>query len=223
MSAIRCTPDEEYDPTFQGFSIQDVSVESKSYVCLSRLCLVNHFQGRVTCPYGQTAPNMGPTGPAGAAVNSQYGCGIPGTVPNTNASNGALGYASSAQVTASNVTVAGCSAGQVPAQAVGTGGSSASNRTANQAVYCSCRCENVQGNTNDGDVYCTCPENYTCTQLVTSIGAGDTGLTGGYCILNGTAYNPALSTATTCPPGGAGQCDPTVTDSSLTGYCPAQY
>ena len=48
-----CIPDEEYDPTFQAFSLDDVNVESKSYVCLTRLCLVNHFQGRVTCPYGQ--------------------------------------------------------------------------------------------------------------------------------------------------------------------------
>lgn len=203
-----CTPDEEFDPTFQGFSVDDVSTESKSYVCLTRLCLVNHFQGRVTCPYGQTAPGMGPAGPSGsnaAAVNSQLGCSIPGTTPSATTT----GW----QIEASNVSVAGFAAGAVPAQVTGTG---AGDRTANKTVYCSCRCANLAGNTNDGAVYCACPDNYTCTPLVTSIGSADSGLTGSYCVLNNTQYEAAKTdTATTCQAG--------VTDSSAAGYCPLQY
>lgn len=204
-----CTPDEEYDQTFQAFSIEDVNVESKSYVCLTRLCLVNHFQGRVTCPYGQTAPNMGPMGMSGsnaAAVNSQFGCSVPGAVPSTS------GLSSNDVITATNVGVAGFAAGQVPAQIVGTG---AADRTANKTVYCSCRCANVEGNTNDGAVYCSCPENYTCSPLVSSIGASDTGLTGSYCVLNGTVYNPVEATTEVC--------QAIVTDSGQPGYCPLQY
>ena len=48
-----CIPEDEYSPTFSGFSVSEVSTESRSFQCQSRLCLVNHFQGRVSCPYGQ--------------------------------------------------------------------------------------------------------------------------------------------------------------------------
>src|SRR5580658_2875002 len=58
-----CIPEEEYDPCFQGFSINVVSAETKSFQCLTRVCLVNHFQGRVSCPYGQNAGTANLTGP----------------------------------------------------------------------------------------------------------------------------------------------------------------
>lgn len=48
-----CVPEDEYDPKFSGFAVTEVSTESRSFQCQSRLCLVNHFQGRVSCPYGQ--------------------------------------------------------------------------------------------------------------------------------------------------------------------------
>jgi hypothetical protein len=48
-----CVPEDEYSPTFSGFAISEVNTESRSFQCQSRLCLVNHFQGRVSCPYGQ--------------------------------------------------------------------------------------------------------------------------------------------------------------------------
>jgi len=48
-----CVPEDEYSPNFSGFSLSEVSTESRSFQCQSRLCLVNHFQGRVSCPYGQ--------------------------------------------------------------------------------------------------------------------------------------------------------------------------
>lgn len=228
-----CIPDEEYDPTFQGFSVADVSVESKSYVCLSRLCLVNHFQGRVTCPYGQAGPGVGcngscsvgaaPTSPSAlpaampgsppSQVNNgqgyQYGCSIPGSVP----AAGTTGW----EVSATNVNVplpTGAQTGWIPGQVTGN---MTGDRTANQAVYCSCHCANTQGQTNDGETYCACPENYTCTQLVTSIMAGtNQGLTGGYCVKNGTQYAPATTFT-------QNQCDPTATNSQQPGFCPLQY
>jgi hypothetical protein len=51
-----CTPEDEYEPTFSGFANTEVNVESKSFQCETRLCLVNHFKGRVSCPYGQPDP-----------------------------------------------------------------------------------------------------------------------------------------------------------------------
>jgi hypothetical protein len=49
-----CIPEDEYTDTFSGFSVEEVNVESRSFQCLTRICLVNHFQGRVSCPYGNT-------------------------------------------------------------------------------------------------------------------------------------------------------------------------
>jgi hypothetical protein len=64
-----CTPEDEYTDTFAGYQPTEVNTESKSFQCETRLCLVNHFQGRVSCRYGQ--PDPGATG-AGAV------CHIPG-------------------------------------------------------------------------------------------------------------------------------------------------
>jgi hypothetical protein len=54
-----CVPEEEYEPGFSGFSVEEVNAESRSFQCATRLCLVNHFQGRVSCPYGQTEQEAG--------------------------------------------------------------------------------------------------------------------------------------------------------------------
>jgi hypothetical protein len=64
-----CTPEDEYQEDFNGFAVTEVNVESRSFQCETRVCLVNHFQGRVSCPYGQTAEE--------AATNPK--CFIPGS------------------------------------------------------------------------------------------------------------------------------------------------
>jgi hypothetical protein len=70
-----CTPEDEYNPSFPGYQPTEVNVESKSFQCETRVCLVNHFQGRVSCKYGQDKPAAGASGP----------CHLPGdaTVPIT--------------------------------------------------------------------------------------------------------------------------------------------
>jgi hypothetical protein len=195
-----CVPSEESSATFQGFSVEDVSLESNAPTCVTGSCLVNHFQGRVTCPYGQTAPGMGPKGPSGspaAEVSSEDGCVTAG--------------ASRSSVTATNVSVAGFAAGSVPAQITGAG---AGDRTANKTVYCSCRCANADGKTDDGATYCACPGGFACTQLITAIGPGsDTA--GAYCVLAGTTYTAETTNS-------ADVCSATVTDVTEPGYCPLQ-
>src|SRR4029077_6934485 len=74
-----CTPEQEYSATFIGFSSQEVSTEGESFQCQTRLCLVNHFQGRVSCPYGQESSGN-PTGPAANACSTP-GIGSPVTGP----------------------------------------------------------------------------------------------------------------------------------------------
>ena len=48
-----CTPEDEYNPQFAGFKVTEENIESRSFQCQTRICLVNHFQGRVSCPLGQ--------------------------------------------------------------------------------------------------------------------------------------------------------------------------
>ncbi len=211
-----CTPEQEYDPSFLGFAESEVSVESKSFQCETRLCLVNHFRGRVSCPYGQDSmgnpiapavacatqvtPRPDGVGPACANQTAKdWGCCAPGTNapisgwdPTCQGPTAGSPYDSPCSTTSSTSTLTqqACNS-QVLPQCI--------DRTADVAVYCSCRCADVNGQTNDGSNYCTCPDGFTCTQLVSSIGVTDSGLTGAYCMKNNTGYN-----ATVCS-----SCDPT--------------
>jgi hypothetical protein len=57
-----CTPEQEYVAHFTGYDISEEYLESRSFQCATRVCLVNHFQGRVSCPLGQAGirPCTGP-------------------------------------------------------------------------------------------------------------------------------------------------------------------
>jgi hypothetical protein len=48
-----CIPEDEFNASFSGFKVTQENIESRSFQCESRICLVNSFQGRVTCPLGQ--------------------------------------------------------------------------------------------------------------------------------------------------------------------------
>ena len=152
-----CIPEQEFDTQFPGFDPGEVNVESHSFQCLTRLCLVNHFRGRVTCPYGTSCTTPGNTGNA-VGVPVQPQC---------------------------------------------------TDRTANDAVYCSCRCANADGRTDDGANYCACSDGFECAQLVSPIASGNQGLAGAYCIKKGTEYDAASACTLSC--------DPTVPDQN----CPA--
>ena len=198
-----CVPEQEYDPTFLGFAIGEVNVESKSFDCQTRLCLANHFQGRVTCPYGQkqdgtpselngaTPYNDKNGNPIGSCVlpfggvDSEDG-GVPPTVDGVSQAVSGTLHA--------NPPVSNPTAFVSPQCIDRTGG------TGGTAVYCSCRCANTEGKTDDGADYCSCPDGFTCTQLVTKIGTENEGLTGAYCIRNSTAYDPTQGSCQTCDP-----------------------
>jgi hypothetical protein len=171
-----CTPEAEYDPSFLGFDVHEVNVESKSFQCQTRLCLVNHFQGRVSCPYGQDKMGAGyPTASGALAAGCQ--------TPANQVVNGLDSNGNPLDMTALEM---------VPAQCI--------DRSADKAVYCSCRCENAQGQTNDGSNYCSCPAGFHCGQLVAPIGASNEGLTGGYCIKDSTDYDPNDVCKSNCNP-----------------------
>lgn len=152
-----CIPGEEETSQFPGFSVHTVAIETTNPMCASHVCLINHFQGRVTCPYGQSATGQGPGGAAGC------------TVPETG----------------DPVAV------EVPAQLT--------CRIAAETVYCSCRCANDEGKTDDGAAYCTCPGAMMCVQLVSSIGDAGVGIAGAYCVKAGTEFDGGVC-STTCDP-----------------------
>jgi hypothetical protein len=186
-----CTPEQEYDPTFLGFSVGEVNVESKSFDCQTRLCLANHFQGRVTCPYGQTKAGAAPATNGSALYNDTAGNPIgPCELPFSGPVTGGNIPAGSAIVGSGNAVDGEL---VLPQCLDRTGGGNAPS-----AVYCSCRCANVNGETNDGAVYCACPQGFACTQLVSPIGTSNEGLTGAYCILNNTVYNSLSACGNTC-------------------------
>jgi hypothetical protein len=171
-----CTPEAEYNTDFNGFSDDEVNVESKSFQCQTRLCLVNHFEGRVSCQYGQDTSGNGPSGLKGINGDpTKTGCYVPNDPTTKIVGDPTLG--------ANNVVKPQCT-----------------DRTADKAVYCSCRCANADGNTNDGANYCSCPDGFTCTHLIDSLGANiSEGLTGSFCIKQGTDYSTD-SCANTCDP-----------------------
>jgi hypothetical protein len=149
-----CTPEDEYQIDFSGFAPTEVNVESKSFQCETRLCLVNHFKGRVSCPYGQPGPNDPPADPPDTRE-----CFIPGSTEPDD-----------------RIQIA------VEAQD--------SRRRPNDAVYCSCRCANIDGSKDDGARYCECPSGYDCEKLIEfNLSGGQAQLTGYYCIKQGTRYN----------------------------------
>jgi len=70
-----CTPEDEFFDNFSGFSLGEVNVESRSFQCETRVCLVNKFQGRVSCPYGTNGTNPDPT--ATQTVTHGLPCEVP--------------------------------------------------------------------------------------------------------------------------------------------------
>src|SRR5580692_8402257 len=76
-----CTPEEEYTSSFSGFDVAEEYIESRSFQCSTRICLVNHFQGRVSCPLGQsTADVTACSGPGDTTCGTGQSCVPSGTL-----------------------------------------------------------------------------------------------------------------------------------------------
>jgi hypothetical protein len=177
-----CVPEDEYKTDFAGFKLSEENIESRSFQCQTRICLVNHFQGRVSCPYGQARPGAGGAGEgcqtqSSGDADKGKACCVPGTD------------------TPVNVEVCGqCADG--------------SGRDANQAVYCSCRCGVAEGEPEDPNFnFCECPSGFVCEQIRPNVGLGDVQLTGKYCIKQGTSYKGVGTCGTVTGHHSAAQCE----------------
>lgn len=68
-----CIPEDEYQQSFPGFAATEVNLESRSFQCETRVCLVYRFRGRVSCPLGQSDAQ------AGSDDTKDGGCHVPGS------------------------------------------------------------------------------------------------------------------------------------------------
>ncbi|HEY0468615.1 MAG TPA: hypothetical protein VGC79_30680, partial [Polyangiaceae bacterium] len=62
-----CVSVRESDPQFSGFDIDDVIIETGATGCSSAVCMIDHFRGRASCPYGQSGADGGCLLPYGSA------------------------------------------------------------------------------------------------------------------------------------------------------------
>jgi hypothetical protein len=223
-----CVPEDEYLTTFSGFAVGEVNVESRSFQCLTRVCLVNHFQGRVSCPFGQDEdayddpewlaahPGCGPienSGRAKCAARNEAG---PDEIPRFVCDDTSGGQCPT--YTGSLCGEATCAPGgeehKAACRVPDRDGSELEDRVqvtvdpqlvdrrAEDTVYCSCRCAGPDPSAR----YCSCPSGFACEPLVDDLGLGEKGqLAGSYCIREGTRYEASSPPTKTCAAGECGE------------------
>lgn len=206
-----CIPEDEYLSGFSGFKLGEESIESRAFQCQSRVCLVNHFQGRVTCPQGQAPPTACAPANGGAecaadetcteaelgtACTSDGDCPVEGSWVCDPVSGRCAAHVCSrpgdpnrCYLPGTNTPVRGAVCGQCAAD---------SHRNAEDAVYCSCRCGLAEGEdpnapANANATFCDCPSGFACAEIRKYVGLGDQQLAGKYCIKEGTSFRSVES------------------------------
>ena len=160
-----CTPEDEYRTDFSGFAAGEVNVESRSFQCGTRVCLVNHFRGRVSCPLGQ---EQGLADKARKYMDTRRSS--PGV---------ALSGFLSGEEQALVCRVPGSSSELVEVPVL----PQCAARQPKDAAYCSCRCDGD----DPGASYCACPSGFVCQKfpeldLGTAVARGGASLRGSYCV-----------------------------------------
>ena len=170
----------ENHTTFREFELNEVSVELPAPDADPGVlvCLMNHFRGRVTCPYGQ----------------SKDALELPAV---DGASGGPFSSGVSECKTPQGVAVTGSPADPTNGALVEP---QCADRRPARAVTWSCRCAAADGTTNDGATYCTCPTGTECSQVVVPIGSLNDDISGAYCIPVGSEYDPMTGCTVACDP-----------------------
>lgn len=189
-----CTPEDEYNTDFAGFKVTEENIESRSFQCQTRICLVNHFQGRVSCPFGQTNPPPAFDPDKGCQNIDSDNFDEFARLPEPEKSQKiaekiAAESAKPCCVPGTDTVIDAEVCGQCKSQNADGTPAATPNRNHKQAVYCSCRCGVAEGEPEDPNFnFCECPDSYECAQIRPNVGLGDQQLTGKYCILKGTAF-----------------------------------
>lgn len=175
-----CTPQLEFDKRFGQSSIDTLVIELGTPECATGVCLLHYFAGRVSCPYGNGETSMQTSPPSCAPVPS-----VPGLF-----------------------TLGGSSSGERCCPELGGGGApvtrpvaaQCTDRRAEDAVYCSCRCDvpNDPGIDRAKIELCRCAAGFECRSICDGT-TGDCALVpkthwGSYCLKSGpkgSNYNPA--------------------------------
>jgi hypothetical protein len=155
-----CTPEDEYQQSFNGFQVTETNVESRSFQCETRLCLVNHFQGRVSCRLGQPSQLDATSKPLPTGQYSPK-CSIPGTAVSSDPNS------------PDNVNV------EVKPQLMA--------RQTEKAVYCSCRCDGPEKGARYCECPEGFQCEPLVKDLKITLGASN--LAGSYCIRSGSRYD----------------------------------
>lgn len=196
-----CTPEDEYQPSFSGFAAKEMNIESRSFQCETRVCLVNHFRGRVSCPLGQDA-NLAKKAETYASARAKDG-----SVTLTTSGISAPEAEQLCPIPGSSGEKAEVVTASVSPQCA--------SRPASKAVYCSCRCDGPDKDAR----YCDCPSGFVCTplpelQLGATVAKGSGNLTGSYCVKRddvdeSNPKNPVLKPLGACTddPNPADKCD----------------
>jgi hypothetical protein len=80
-----CIPNDEFSPKYAGATEDGAQIEDRSFQCETRVCLVKHFRGRVTCPFGNSEGRDGPLLAEAYDGEDKDYCLVPGTTEKVNA------------------------------------------------------------------------------------------------------------------------------------------
>ena len=71
-----CIPNDEFYADYSGATEDGAQIEDRSFQCETRVCLVKHFRGRVSCPFGNAAGRDTASIYTGSDADE---CRVPGT------------------------------------------------------------------------------------------------------------------------------------------------
>ncbi|MBW2526737.1 MAG: hypothetical protein JRI23_21320 [Deltaproteobacteria bacterium] len=161
-----CVPHVEHEQGFPGFALSEISLETGSPSCQTGTCLINHFQGRVSCPGGQSEP---------VACSADQPC--PDGQPCTDGLCLDSVWPQACSVPGTSVAVTTPVCGQC------------SDRPATDAVYCTCRCGLAEGQPAEGQgPFCRCPVGFQCREIRPYLGELDDHA-GKYCVRESTEWS----------------------------------
>lgn len=188
-----CIPTNESDAHFGGFQVTGEAIEISAPACGGGVCLINHFQGRVSCPLGQASPQPCSGPDDSTACGSEASCALSAGESPTYVCHKA-GNCQSADASALENQGKACCVPETKLPVISSvcgQCASDSGRAAHDAVYCSCRCGPAEGQIPaPDDVFCDCPQGFECAEVRKYLGIGDPKFAGKYCIRQGTAYTP---------------------------------